>query len=41
MIDPGDDEEIVVDAEEVEEWLIEQEDEYYADKVDGSYYDEL
>ena len=40
MIDPGDNEEIVADVEEVEEWLIEQDDEHYADMVDEGH-DEL
>ena len=34
MIDPGDGEEVIIDAEEVEEWLIEQEDGHYADTAD-------
>lgn len=39
MIDPGDNdnEDVVVDAEEVEEWLEEQSDEHYGDMADEGY----
>ncbi len=34
MIDPGDGEEVILDVDEVEEWVEEQQDEHYGNMAD-------